>query len=190
MLQDTPGTASPAAVEAPAKPNSGLQASVVQKNASHWQDALPTLSEESVSLACFCRICANHLLLQSLAQPESANGAKLFPPWHHILGGNVHRAFCIHSTFHLPLPSFMGVPQSLHKIFCAWRRGDHRPFSFTRILFSCKGGALWHHWVPQDEKRRVMCGGILSSPAPIPGLISLVYWLIYGISRGLMVWGF
>ncbi|KAF1420165.1 CBP80/20-dependent translation initiation factor, partial [Spheniscus mendiculus] len=145
MLQESSGAASPATVEVQllASPTLACRQAWSKKgNAYLWQGAFPTLSKESVLPPHFCRAHANDLVLRNLAQPEAANGAKLFLLRYRILGQNVHGDLCIHPTFHPPLLSSTGVHQSLHKFF----RGlgglgeEPSPFSFARVVFSCKVG--------------------------------------------------
>lgn len=190
MLQESTGAASPATVEVQllASPTLACRQAWSKKGNSYlWQRAFPTLSKESVLPSHFCRVHANDLVLRNLAQPEAANGAKLFLLRYHVLGPNVHSDLCIHPTFHPPLLSSTGVHQSLHKFFRGLGGWERNPVYFLLqgsssaaklgaecSLMSLLGGIT--HRVPWHEKKRVLAGGIPSCPAPIPGLMSLVWF--------------
>lgn len=177
MLQDTPGTASPAAVEAPTLacrqvwsrkiPLTGNMFFLLsQRNQCHS----PPFAEY-VQITSFCKVCPN--LGPQMEQNYSHCGI----------------TFCVEMS---AVPS-ASIPHSIPLSCPSWVSlkvctsfsvtgggGDHRPFSFTRILSICKGGAAFIDVSASptgcQRMKKGGCGGIPSWPAPIPSLMSLVWF--------------
>lgn len=151
MLRDSPDATME--VQLLASPTLACRQAWSKKHSSYlWQGAFPTLSKESVSAPLLQSTCkqspfAPRELLcgywQNLAQPEAANGTKLFPLQYHVLGQNVYGDLCIHPVFNPLLPSFMVVHRSLHKLFGGLGGEVGRG---PQPLFFCKCLLQLQHW--------------------------------------------
>lgn len=168
---------------------------MVQKNSSQWQGALPTLS-----LTSFHRICANHLLLQSLAWPNlNLQMEKNYPHCSIIFWVEMFAVPSASIPHSIPLSHSSWGTLKVCTCFSVTGGGvTTDPFLLQGSCSAAKLGQCslmpLHH--PPGGKRRVICGGILSCPAPIPGLMSLVWFgLLVGLWNfqvlvDLMVWVF